>query len=364
MARMCSCTVEIEMQALPELRIGARLVGHGHPMFVIAELSANHGHDLGRALEMVRVAAASGADAIKLQTYTPDSMTLAVDRPEFRVSGGTLWDGRTLHDLYEEAATPWDWHAELQRAATDAGIEFFSTPFDRAAVDFLDELQTPVFKIASFELVDLDLIRHAASKGRPLIMSTGMASVDEIDEAVTAARSAGAPDIVLLRCNSSYPASPSEMDLLTIHDMAQRWGLPIGLSDHTLTPTASIVANVLGACVLEKHFILDRNDGGPDAEFSLEPHELRSTVDAIREAEATLGWVRYGPSRSEEKSLAFRRSLIVVRDVAAGATITADDVRVLRPGHGMAPKYRDDVIGKRAVRALRPGDGLQPDMFK
>lgn len=351
------------MPSAPELRIGSRLVGPGHPMYVIAELSANHAHDLSRAIELVRAAADCGADAVKLQTYTPDSMTIEVDRPEFRVGGGTLWDGRTLHDLYAEAMTPWEWHPELQRIAHEAGIELFSTPFDRAAVDFLDELDTPAFKIASFELVDLDLIAYAASKGRPLIMSTGMASVAEIDEGLAAARQAGAPHVVLLRCNSSYPAAPEEMDLLTIRDMQARWDVPVGLSDHTLSPTAAITATALGACVLEKHLTLARADGGPDAAFSLEPDELRALISSVREAEAALGSVRYGPSPSEEKSLAFRRSLIVVRDVAEGATITVDDVQALRPGHGMAPKHLAEVIGHRATRPLRRGDGVHPDMY-
>lgn len=333
-------------------------------MFVIAELSANHAQRLDRALELVRVAAGCGVDAVKLQTYTADSMTLDVDRPEFRVGGGTLWDGRTLHDLYAEAMTPWEWHAELQQEARACGIELFSTPFDREAVDFLDELATPVFKIASFELVDLALIAYAASKGRPLIMSTGMASLEEIDDALSTARGAGATEIALLRCNSSYPAPPDEMDLETITDMQRRWNVPIGLSDHTLSPVAALVALGLGACILEKHLTLDRADGGPDAAFSLEPHELRALVDQLREAEAARGHVRYGPSPAEEKSLAFRRSLIVVRDVPKGTILTTADVRALRPAHGMAPKLLPEVIGRTSARDLRRGDPLEPDMLE
>jgi N-acetylneuraminate synthase len=352
------------MPLAPDIRIGSTLVGPDQPMYVIAELSANHGHELSRAIELVHTAAACGADAVKLQTYTPDAMTLDVDRPEFRVGGGTVWDGRTLHDLYAEAMTPWEWHTDLQQAAREAGIELFSSPFDRRAVDFLVDLDIPAFKIASFELVDLDLIRYAASKQRPLIMSTGMATADEIDDAVAAARDGGANEIALLRCNSSYPAPASEMDLRTIADMYARWGVPIGLSDHTLTDGAALVARGAGACLLEKHLTLRRSDGGPDASFSLEPDEFRGLVDAMRDADQVLGRVRYGPSASEEKSVAFRRSLIVVRDVAEGAVITADDIRSLRPAHGMAPKLLPDVIGRKAARALQRGEPLEPSMLR
>jgi N-acetylneuraminate synthase len=352
------------MQPVNEVHIGARPIGDGHPTYVIAELSANHGQDLSRAVELVEVAAACGADAVKLQTFTPDSMTLESERPEFRVAGGTLWDGRSLHDLYAEAMTPWEWHGELQRVAHEAGIELLSTPFDRAAVDFLDELEVPAFKFASFELVDLDLIRYAASKGRPLIMSTGMATLEEVDAAVHAAGEGGADKLVLLRCNSSYPAPAAEMDLRTIADMRERWALPVGLSDHTLSDTAAVLGVALGACVLEKHVTVRRADGGPDAGFSLEPDELRALIASVREAEAALGGVRYGPSPSEEKSTFFRRSLLVVRDVAAGTALTADDVRALRPAHGMAPRHLTEVIGRVAARDLQRGEGLQPDMLE
>ena len=351
------------MTVASDIRIGTRLIGPDRPMYVIAELSANHAHRLDRAVELIRIAADCGADAVKLQTYTPESMTLDSDRPEYLVGGGTLWDGRTLHDLYAEAMTPWEWHADLQQAARELDLDLFSTPFDASAVDFLDDLGTPVFKVASFELVDLELIRYAASKKRPLIMSTGMATTAEIDDAVAAAHEGGATEIALLRCNSSYPASPEEMDLVTITDMQARWQVPVGLSDHTLTPVAALVALGLGACILEKHLTLDRSDGGPDSAFSLEPAEFRELVSQLREAEASRGHVRYGPSPAETKSLAFRRSLIVVKDVLRGATITADDVRALRPAHGMAPKHLPEVIGRIAARDLQRGEPLQPDML-
>lgn len=329
--------------------LAGRLVGPGHPVYVIAELSANHGHDLDTAKAIVRAAADAGADAVKLQTYTPDSMTIDASTPPFLIGEGTAWAGRRLHELYAEAATPWEWHEPLLDLATELGLQLFSTPFDVAAVEFLDAYDPPAFKIASFELVDLDLIRAAASRGRPLIVSTGMATEDEIDEAVAAATEAGAPGLVLLRCNSAYPAAPKDMDLRTIEAMAERWRVPIGLSDHTLGTTAATVAVALGAVVVEKHLTLRRSDGGPDAGFSLEPTEFAAMVTAIREAEASLGGVRFGPSPGEEPSLAFRRSLFVVEDVAAGEVFTAANVRSIRPSDGLAPKHLAEVLGRRAA---------------
>ena len=339
-----------ESRGRPEaVDLAGRLVGPGHPVYVIAELSANHGHDLDTAKAIVRAAADAGADAVKLQTYTPDSMTIDASTPPFLIGEGTAWAGRRLHELYAEAATPWEWHEPLLDLATELGLQLFSTPFDVAAVEFLDAYDPPAFKIASFELVDLDLIRAAASRGRPLIVSTGMATEDEIDEAVAAATEAGAPGLVLLRCNSAYPAAPKDMDLRTIEAMAERWRVPIGLSDHTLGTTAATVAVALGAVVVEKHLTLRRSDGGPDAGFSLEPTEFAAMVTAIREAEASLGGVRFGPSPGEEPSLAFRRSLFVVEDVAAGEVFTAANVRSIRPSDGLAPKHLAEVLGRRAA---------------
>jgi N-acetylneuraminate synthase len=347
---------------MPVIVIGNRPVGPGHPTYVIAELSANHSGSYERAVELLRAAAAAGADAVKVQTYRPDTMTIDSSQEPFMVGGGTLWDGRTLYDLYREAQTPWEWHAGLQAEAAGAGIDFFSSPFDLSAVRFLDELDVPVLKIASFELVDHALIRAAAGTGRPLIMSTGLAGVDEIDEAVTVARDAGASGIALLRCNSAYPAPAGEMDLRTIPDMVARWNVPVGLSDHTLGAAAAITAVALGACVLEKHITLSRSEPTADAAFSLEPDEFRVMVDSVREAESALGSVRYGPSEREKASLAFRRSLFVVADVEAGETFTPENVRSIRPGHGLAPRHLDAVLGRRAAARVERGTPLTWDL--
>ena len=347
----------------PVVRIGGREVGPGRPVYVIAELSANHGHDLATAQAIVDAAAAAGADAVKLQTYTADTMTIDSDAPPFRIGDGTLWAGRNLYELYQEAATPWAWHTELQAQATDLGLDLFSTPFDSTAVDLLADLGTPAMKIASFELVDLELIRAAAATGQPLIISTGMATESEIDDAVTTATDAGATGVVLLRCNSSYPAPVGEMDLRTIPAMAERWGVPVGFSDHTLGTTAAVVAVTLGACVIEKHLTLRRADGGPDAAFSLEPREFAAMVAAVREAEASLGGVRFGPSEHERHSLAFRRSLFAVADVATGERFTRENVRAIRPGDGLPPKDLDAVVGRVAAVPIERGTPLRWDLL-
>jgi N-acetylneuraminate synthase len=332
--------------------------GSGAPTWVIAEISANHNGDLGRAKELIRVAADAGVDAVKFQTYTADAMTLDLDAGPFRIGPGTLWEGRSLHELYREAATPYEWHEELFATAEASGIVPFSTPFDADAVTFLEQFDPPVHKVASFELVDLALVRAVAATGKVLIISTGMATEAEIDEAVRAANAGGAGGIVLLRCNSAYPAPAAEMDLRTIPDMAERWGVPVGLSDHTLGSTAAITAVALGACVLEKHVTLARSDGGPDAAFSLEPDELRDLVAAVREAEAALGGVRYGPAERETASLAFRRSLFVVADVAAGEPLTDENVRAIRPGDGLAPRHLPEILGRTAAAAIPRGTPL------
>jgi pseudaminic acid synthase len=338
------------------------VVGDGHRPYVIAELSANHRGSLDSAKEIVRAAAAAGADAVKLQTYTPDSMTLDIQEPPFVVGEGTLWAGRTLYDLYVEAQTPREWHAPLFALAAELGLDCLSTPFDREAVDFLEQFEPPAHKIASFELLDLDLIAHAAATGRPLIRSTGMASAAEIDDAVLAAREAGNGGVVLLRCNSAYPADPAEMDLRTIPAMASRWRAPIGLSDHSPGSMAAVVAAGLGACVFEKHLIGARADGGPDAAFSAEPAELAQLVADVRAAADIRGGVRFGPSPAETSSLAFRRSLYVVADVAAGEPLTRQNVRAIRPAGGMAPKRLAEVLGRRAARAIRRGTPLSDDL--
>ncbi|HEX7132745.1 MAG TPA: pseudaminic acid synthase [Iamia sp.] len=342
------------------VRIGDRLVGADQPVYVIAELSANHGGRLDRALDLVRLAAEAGADAVKLQTYTPDSMTLDVDLPAFVVGRGTTWEGRRLHDLYAEAQTPWEWHEPLFAAAREAGLDCFSTPFDPAAVDALATLDPPAYKIASFELRDLPLIRHVAAQGKPVVMSTGMATAAEVDEAVAAA--AAAPGLVLLRCNSAYPADPAEMDLATIPDMRARWGVPVGLSDHTLTTTASVAATALGAAVVEKHLTFTRSEPGPDSSFSLEPAELADLVVSLREARAAVGQVRYGPSPAEQPSLAFRRSLWFTRDLAAGEVVPDDAVASLRPAGGLDPDRRDLVVGRRLRRPVTRGTAVSADV--
>ncbi len=312
----------------------------------------------------MRLAAEAGADAVKVQTYRPETMTIDSSREPFQVSGGTLWDGRTLFDLYREAQTPWEWHAELQAEAAAAGVDFFSSPFDASAVRFLADLGVPVLKIASFELVDHALIRAAAGTGLPLIMSTGMASIEDIDGAVRVARDEGAEGIALLRCNSAYPAPAAEMDLRTIPDMAARWDVPVGLSDHTLGITAAVAAVALGACILEKHVTLSRSEPTADAEFSLEPDELRRMIDAVREAESALGTVRYGPSDREKSSLAFRRSLFVVADVAEGEAFTEENVRAIRPGDGLAPRHLDAVLGRRSTGPVERGTPLTWDLIE
>jgi N-acetylneuraminate synthase len=339
------------------LKIGDREIGPGHPPFIVAEMSGNHNGDIGRAIALIDAAKASGADAVKLQTYTADTITLDVDGPGFRVEGG-LWDGRRLYDLYLEAHTPWAWHEALFRRARDIGIQIFSSPFDFTAVDLLESLDAPAYKIASFELVDIPLIRRCAQTGKPLVMSTGLATEDEIGDAVAAARDAGARDVILLHCTSAYPAPFSSMNLLTLPHLAATFGVQAGLSDHTMGTAASVAAVALGACFIEKHFCLSRAEGGVDSAFSLEPDELARLVADCRAAAEALGEVRYGPTPAEVSSRDHRRSLYIAEDVAAGQVLTRENVRSVRPGFGLAPKYFDSVIGKRASRAMSKGTPL------
>jgi pseudaminic acid synthase len=335
--------------------IGDRRVGGGEPPYVIAEISANHGQSKSGAIELIHAAAEAGADAVKLQHYTPETITVRSSHPDFEVRGGTLWDGAQLADLYAEAMTPWEWTGDLAEAASKAGITWFSTPFDPTSVDFLEQFDVPVYKIASFEIIDLPLIRYVASKGRPLIISTGMATVAEIDAAVTAARQGGAPALTLLRCSSAYPARIDEIGLRAIPVMAQMWSVPIGFSDHTLGYTAAVAAVALGACVIEKHLTMRRSDGGPDAAFSSEPDELRALVTGVRDAHDALGTVRFGPSPSEAASLAFRRSLRAVAPIRAGEALTVDNLRSVRPAGGLAPDLVDTVLGMVATNDLEQG---------
>lgn len=315
-------------------------------IFIIAELSANHNGSLQTALDTITAMRESGADAIKLQTYTPDTITLDCDSEMFTISQGTLWDKRKFYDLYAEAMTPWEWHEELFNHAKRLGMEAFSSPFDPSAVDFLSDLNVPAYKIASFEITDIPLIEYTASKGKPIIISTGIAMLEDIQEALNACRRVGNNDITLLKCTSAYPADLEEMNLLTIADMIERFGVTIGLSDHTMSLSAPIAAVALGARVIEKHFILDRAIGGADSAFSLEPHEFRAMVDAVRDTEKLLGKVTYELSPKSLKSREFSRSLFVAEDVQAGDIITAKNVRSVRPGFGMAPKNMPNIMGK------------------
>jgi len=345
-----------------KIQIGDRRIGGGEPCYIVAELSANHNQSFERAVEIVRAAKQAGADAIKLQTYTPDTMTIRSDRPWFRIPGDSIWAGKTLYQLYQEAYTPWEWHAELQRTAHRLGLDFFSTPFDATAVAFLENLQVPAYKVASFELVDVPLLRVIAKTRKPVIVSTGMASREEIEEGVKTLRSHGAEQLALLKCTSAYPASPNEMNLRAIPDLAAAFDVVVGLSDHTLGSSVAIAAVALGVSIIEKHFILARTAGGPDSTFSMEPQEFARMVTAIREVEQALGGTAYGRTAEEAKSVCFRRSLFVVRDVKAGETFTPDNVRAIRPGYGLAPRHLDRVLGQTATRDVPEGTPLSWDL--
>lgn len=348
------------------IRIGSREIGaHVRPL-VIAEMSGNHNQSLERALAIVDAAAAAGAHALKLQTYTADTMTLDVDSGEFRVQDdGSLWRGQSLHALYRQAYTPWEWHAPIFARARERGMLAFSTPFDETAVDFLESLDVPCYKIASFENTDLPLIRRVAATGKPMIVSTGMASVAELDEAVHAARDAGCRDLVLLKCTSTYPATPEHTNLRTIGHLRQLFGCEVGLSDHTAGVGAAVAAVALGATVVEKHFTLARADGGVDSAFSLEPAELAALVEETARAWQALGEVVYGPqSDAERRSMAFRRSLYFVRALKAGEVVTPDAVRAIRPGHGLAPKHLALVIGRRVAVDVERGTPVRHDLLR
>jgi N-acetylneuraminate synthase len=342
--------------------IAGRPIGAGHPVYVIAELSANHGQDYDAAVRLVHAAKAAGADAVKLQTYTPDTITIRSDAPPFRAGEGSLWEGVTLYDLYTDAYTPWEWHAPLKALAEELGMHCFSSPFDPTAVDYLLDLDVPAFKVASFELVDIPLVQRMAATGRPMIMSTGMATEDEIDEAVTAARAAGATQLALLKCTSAYPSPPEAVNLRAIPAMAERWGLPVGLSDHTTGEMVAVAAVAMGACIIEKHLALSRNDPTTDAKFSLEPAEFKAMVDAVRVAEAALGGERIGPTPAETESRRFRRSLFVVEDVAEGEAFTPRNVRSIRPANGLHTRHYAEILGRRATRSIERGTPLAWDL--
>jgi N-acetylneuraminate synthase len=344
--------------------INGRPIGPGRPVYVIAEVSANHGQRYETAAAIVRAAHAAGADAVKLQTYTPDTITIRSDAPPFRHGTGSLWEGETLYDLYERAYTPWDWQPRLKEMADSLGMDCFSSPFDPTAVDFLVRMDVPALKVASFELVDLPLIRCMAASGKPLIMSTGMATEAEIDEAVRAAKDAGATEIALLKCTSAYPSPPEALNLRALPAMEARWGLPVGLSDHTTGEVVAAAAVALGACILEKHITASHDDPTPDAAFSLDPEEFRRMVDTVRTVERALGSPRIEPTGEEAGSRGFRRSLFVVADIAAGEPVTPENVRSIRPAGGLHTREYEQVMGRRARVDIARGTPLSWELLE
>jgi len=344
--------------------IGKLNIGNKYEPVIIAEMSGNHNQSLGRAIAIVEAAAESGAHAIKLQTYTPDTITLDINSRDFFINDkNSIWNGQTLYDLYKQAYTPWEWHSEIMQRANELGMTCFSSPFDESAVDFLEELHVPAYKIASFENTHLPLIRKVASTGKPIIISTGMASISEIDNAVTTARNAGCNELILLKCTSTYPAAPENSNILTIPHMQKLFNCEVGLSDHTMGVGASIAAIAHGATIIEKHFTLSRDDGGVDSTFSLEPDELKSLVVESKTAWQSLGKISYGESFTEKQSKNFRRSIYVSRDLKKGDTFTKDNLKIIRPGVGMEPKYFELVLGKRIKSDIKKGTPLRWEMI-
>jgi N-acetylneuraminate synthase len=345
------------------ISIAGQKIGPDFPPYIIAELSANHNGDINRAFEILEMAKVCGADAIKLQTYTQDTLTIDCDKPEFKINGG-LWHGRTLYDLYTEGHMPWEWHKPLFAKAKELGITIFSSPFDTTAVDLLEELGAPAYKIASFEVIDLPLIEYVAKTGKPMIISTGMANREEIQEAVATAKNAGCTELVVLHCVSGYPAPAADYNLATIPDIAEHFNVLTGLSDHTVDNTTAITSVGLGACLIEKHVTMDRNGGGPDDSFSLEKPELAQLCKDAKTAWQALGKVNYARKDSEKENLVFRRSLYVVKDIKAGEMFTHENVRSIRPGYGLAPKYYNEVLSQRASIAIVSGTALCRELIK
>ena len=344
--------------------INGRSIGRGERPFIIAEMSGNHNQSIDRALAIVEAAATAGAHGIKLQTYTADTMTLNLSHGEFFIKDPkSLWEGRSLYELYEEAHTPWEWHKPIFDRARELGLIAFSTPFDATSVEFLESLEVSCYKISSFEIIDLPLIKQVAETGKPMIISTGMASIAEIDDAVRTARENGCKDLVLLKCTSNYPASPENSNLATLPHLKDLFGVQVGLSDHTLGVGVAIASVALGATVIEKHFTLDRSDGGVDAAFSLEPDELKQLVVETERAALALGQISYGPTDAERSSLRYRRSLYITKDLQAGDILSADNLRSIRPGHGLSPKYYPIVLGKEIRKAVGAGTPLQHNLF-
>ncbi len=343
--------------------INDKMIGQGHPTYIVAEMSANHNQDFGKAKAILEAAKDAGADALKMQTYTPDTLTIDCDNDYFHVGKGSIWEGRTLYQLYKDAYTPWDWQPKLMDLAVELDLDLFSTPFDSSAVDFLEEIGVPAYKVASFEIVDIPLLKRIADTGKPVIVSTGMASIREIDEAVGTLREKGSREIVLLKCTSAYPSPPEEMNLHTIKHLSETFSLPAGLSDHTLGSAVAVAGVALGACVVEKHFTLSRSDGGPDSSFSMEPDEFREMVEAIRTVEKALGKISYEVTEKQEANKVFRRSLFVVRDMKTGDEFTWDNVRSIRPGYGLHTRHLNEVIGRRASRGIKRGTPLAWDLI-
>ena len=347
----------------PFIEMNGRRIGVGCPAYIVAEMSANHHQDFDEAVKIIEAAKRAGADAVKLQTFTPDTHTIQSDKEYFRVGGGTLWDGKTLYDLYRGAYMPWEWQPRLKEIAHGLGLDLFSAAVDGTGVDFLEEMGVPVHKVTSFEITDLPLIEKMGRTGKPVIISTGMAELSEIDEAVRSARTAGARQIALLKCNSAYPAPPEEMNLRTIPHLAEAFGVPVGISDHTMDIAVPVAAVSLGACIVEKHFTLSRNIPGPDSTFSLEPREFKAMVEAVRTAEKALGTVHYGVSEIEARSRIFRRSLFAVRDIKAGERFTDGNIRSIRPGHGLPVRHVGEILGRYASRDIERGTPLAWDLI-
>jgi len=348
---------------MKDIKIENCTVGTGHPPFIIAEMSGNHNQSLDRAFEIIDAAAKTGVHALKIQTYTADTMTLDLKEGEFFIEDkNSLWEGRSLYDLYEEAHTPWDWHKPIFERAREKGLIPFSTPFDFTAVDFLEELNNPIYKIASFENTDIPLIKKVASTGKPMIISTGMITSDELDESVQAARDSGCKDLILLKCTSTYPASPENTNIMTIPDLRERYQCHSGLSDHTMGLGVAVASVALGASVIEKHFTLNRVDGGVDSSFSMEPDEMKALVIETERAAESLGTVQYGPTEKEKKSLVFRRSLYITKDMKAGDKISVENMRAIRPGLGLPPKHYDELIGRTLSEDVKKGTPVSFDL--
>ena len=344
------------------IKIGNRLIGEGQPVYIIAEMSANHAGSMERAMEIIHAAKEAGADCLKLQTYTPDTITIDCDNQYFHIGAGT-WQGENLYQLYGKAYTPWEWQPALKEEADKIGIDFLSTPFDNTATDFLDAMGVEFFKIASFEMIDIPLVKYIASKGKPIIMSTGMATFEEIEETLEAIYSTGNRQVALLKCSSAYPADPRQMHLNNIPDMINKFDVPVGLSDHSMGHLTATLSAALGGSIIEKHFCLGRDIENPDASFSMTPEEFGDMVKQVRLTEQCMGEVEYGPTPQEENSIVFRRSIFAVKDIKAGEALTAENIRIIRPGYGMKPKFYETVLGKRAAVDIERGTPLQPELI-